>query len=122
MRKFLGLDKALQSIKGELILNVSKLTEIDKNIERETKKLEEVENYPSYSDEQRQLYRERLGDLNIEKKGRLEIISQNRKELQKQAARIKQISISTIVLAIIGVLRGDGTVGSASTPNMKEVF
>ena len=116
MRKFLALDKALQSIKGELILNVSKLTKIDKNIERETKKLEEVENYPSYSDEQRQLYRERLGDLNIEKKGRLEIISQHRKEFQKQVARIKQISISTIVLAIIGVLRGDGTGGSASTP------
>ena len=44
MHKFLDIDKALQSIKGELIVNVSKLTEINKDIKRETKKLEEVEN------------------------------------------------------------------------------
>ena len=90
MRKFLGIDKALQSIIGELILNVSKLTEINKDIGRETKKLEEVENNTSYSDEQEHLYIERLDDLNIEKKGRLEIISRKRKELQTQVARIKQ--------------------------------
>ena len=64
-----------------MILNVSKLTEIHKDIERETKKLEEVENDTSYSDEQRQLYIERLDDLNIEKKGRLEINSRKRREL-----------------------------------------
>ena len=28
IREFLGIDKALQTIKGELILNTSKLTEI----------------------------------------------------------------------------------------------
>ena len=55
MHKFLDIDKALQSIKGELIVNASKLTEINKDIKRKTKKLEEVENDPSYSDEQRQI-------------------------------------------------------------------
>ena len=50
-REFLGIDKALQSIKVELTLNVSKLTEINKRIERETKNLEEVESDLSYSDE-----------------------------------------------------------------------
>ena len=52
--------------------------------------MEEVENDPTYSDEQRQLYRDRLADLNTEKQRRLEILSQNQKDLQTQVARIKQ--------------------------------
>ena len=90
MREFLGIDKALRSILGELLNSTSKLTEIDKRIKRDTKKLEEVENDPTYTDEQRQLYRDRLDDLNTEKQARLEILSQNRKDLQTQVARIKQ--------------------------------
>ena len=39
MREFLGIDKALQSIQGELLNNTSKLTEINKRIKRNTKKL-----------------------------------------------------------------------------------
>ena len=54
MREFLGIDKALQSIQGELVNNTSKLTEINKRIQRDTKKLEEVENDPICTDEQRQ--------------------------------------------------------------------
>ena len=49
MREFLGIDKALQSIQGELLNNTSKLTEINKRIKRDNKKLEEVENDPTYS-------------------------------------------------------------------------
>ena len=51
MRELLGTDKALQNIEGELLNNTSKLTEINKNIKRDTKKLQEVENDPTYSDE-----------------------------------------------------------------------
>ena len=40
MREFLGIDKALQSIQSELLNNTSKLTEINKSIKRDTKKLE----------------------------------------------------------------------------------
>ena len=90
MQEFLGIDKALQSIQGELVNNTSKLTEINKRIEKDTKKLEEVKNYPTYTDEQRQLYRDRLDDLNTEKQARLEILSQNWKDLQTQVRRIKQ--------------------------------
>ena len=90
MREFLGTDIVLQSIQGDLLNNYSKLTEINKSIKRDTKKLQEVENDPTYSDEQRQLYRDRLDDLNTEKQARLEILSQNRKDLQTQVARIKQ--------------------------------
>ena len=90
MREFLGIDKALQSIQGEHLNNISKLTEINKRIKRDTKKLEEVENEPTYSDEQRQLYRDRLDDLNNEKKARLEILSQNWRDHETQVTRIKQ--------------------------------
>ena len=90
MREFLGIDKALQSIQGELLNNTSKLTEIDKRIKRDTKKLEEVKNDPGYTDEQRQLYRDRLDELNTEKQARLEILSQSWKNLQTQVARIRQ--------------------------------
>ena len=69
MRHFLGVDKTLQSIQGELLNNYSKLTEINKLIKRDTKRLNEVENGPTYSDEQRQ---------------------QMKKILQTQVARIKQ--------------------------------
>ena len=90
MREFLGINKALQNIQGELLNNTSKLTEIDKRIKRDTKKLEEVENDLTYTDEQRQLHRDRLDDLNTGKKARLEISSQNRKDLQTQIARFRQ--------------------------------
>ena len=39
MQEFLGIDKALTRITGELKNNVSKLTEIDEHLEREHKKL-----------------------------------------------------------------------------------
>ena len=75
MQEFLGIDKALQSIQGELLNNTSKLTQINKRIKRDTKKLEEVENDPTYTDEQRQLYKDRLDNLNTGKQARLEILS-----------------------------------------------
>ena len=90
MREFLGIDRVLQSIQGELLNNTSKLTEINKSIKRDTKKLEEVENDPTYSDQQRQLYRDRLDDLNTKKQVKLEKLSQNREDLQAQVARIKE--------------------------------
>ena len=66
-QEFLGIDKALQSIQGEFLNNMSKLTETDKRIGRDTKKLQKVENDLTYSNEQTLLYRDILHDLNIEK-------------------------------------------------------
>ena len=77
MSKFLGINRALQSIQGELLNNTSKLTEIDKCIKSDTKNSEEVKNDLIYTDEQRQLYNDRLDDLITEKQARLEISSQN---------------------------------------------
>ena len=44
MRDILEIYKALQGIQDEFLNNMSKLTEIDKRIKRDTKKLQEVEN------------------------------------------------------------------------------
>ena len=79
----------MQSIQGELLNNTSKLSEIDKRIERDTKKIKEVQNDPTYTDEQRQLCKDRLDDLNTEKQARVEILSQNRKDLQTQVTRTR---------------------------------
>ena len=51
MWEFLEIDNALQRIQGELLSNTSKLTEINKRIQRDIKNLEEVENDPTYTDE-----------------------------------------------------------------------
>ena len=90
MREFLGIDRVLQNIQGELLNNTSKLTEINKRIQRDAKKLEEVENNSTYTDEQRQLYRDVLDNFNTEKQARLEILSQNWKHLQTLVARIRK--------------------------------
>ena len=82
MREFLGIDKVLQGI-FELLNNALKWTKINERINKERKKLKEVENDPTFSED-------RLYDLNIEKQARLEILSQNQKDLQTEAARIKQ--------------------------------
>ena len=90
MREFLGIDRVLQNIQGELLYNTSKLTEINQRIQRDSKKLEEVENDSTYTDEQRQLYRDILDDFNTEKEARLEILLQNWKDLQTLVARIRK--------------------------------
>ena len=50
-REFLGIGKALQTIPGEVVNNTSKLTEINERVKRESKKLKEVEDDPTYSEE-----------------------------------------------------------------------
>ena len=52
--------------------------------------MEDVENDPTYTEEQKRLYRERLDGLNTEKQARLEILSQNRKDVQTQVALMRQ--------------------------------
>ena len=90
MRDFLGISKALQSINGELRNNTAKLSELDKRIKRDTAKLKEVEDNPeAFSEEQKELYKKRLQDLKEKRQARLEFLSQNRKDLQTQVARIK---------------------------------
>ena len=90
MRDLLGIDKALQTIQGELKNNTSTLTEISNDIKNESKKLKRVEDDPAYSEEQRKLSKDKLEDLNTVRQARFEILSQNWKALRTQVARVKQ--------------------------------
>ena len=89
MREFEGIDKALTRIQGELANNAGKLTEIDAHIAREQGKLAEIETSPDL-----QIHEERvkakIADLKEERAARLELLSQNRKELASQFSRIRQ--------------------------------
>ena len=60
MRECLVIDKALQTIQGELQNNTAKLSEIDKLIKQDTAKLKEIEDNPEgFSEEQKELYQKR---------------------------------------------------------------
>ena len=52
----------------KLANNGSKLTEIDERIKKDSKKLKEVENDSTYSEEQREPYRDMLEYLKLENK------------------------------------------------------
>ena len=89
MREFLGIDKALTRIKGELVNNAGKLTEIDAHLAREQGKLEKIEDSPDLQIHEKRV-KAKIADLKEERAARLELLSQNRKELASQFARIRQ--------------------------------
>ena len=89
MREFLGIDKALTRIKGELVNNAGKLTEIDAHLAREQGKLEEIEDSPDLQVHEKRV-KAKIAELKEERAARLELLSQNRKELASQFARIRQ--------------------------------
>ena len=59
MREFLGIDAALQRIKGENLNNMSKISEIDRHIKREQDKLKETD----ISEDQKTRIKDRLKKL-----------------------------------------------------------
>lgn len=85
MREFLGIDKALTRLKGELQNNASKLSEVDEQIKGIRDELKNTQD----PQEQNEL-KSRLNELQQERKIRLEIASQNRKELTSQIARFRE--------------------------------
>ena len=80
MREFLGHRQGSHEDQRRTENNVGKLTEIDEHLEREKKKLKEIEDSPDLR-EHEQRVRGVIADLQEERSARLEIISQNRKEL-----------------------------------------
>ena len=90
MREFLGIDKALRRVQGEIINNTSKLSELDKKLARDREKLEEIKNDPLYSEELKNRIQERIDNAETERDARLEVLSMNKKELRSQISRIKE--------------------------------
>ena len=85
LREIRGLDKALQTIRGELVNNLAKLTELDNHITREQNKLDE----PDIGEFERQRITERIRDLKDERIPRLEAASASREALRSQISRIR---------------------------------
>ena len=106
-RELQGLDKALQSIRGELTNNLAKLTDIDKDIAKEKRKLQEAEDEISKSD-----ITARLKNLEDERSARLEAATANKEALRGQINRIKE----TINI----VLKEDSTLGERLRTLFKE--
>ena len=82
MRELLGLDKMLQKVRGELTVNVVKLSEVDNKIKYEEDKLKQMEDGAQYTDEMKDKVSKRIADLKIERQIVAELANQNRKELQ----------------------------------------
>ena len=86
LREIRGLDKALQTIRGELVNNLAKLTELDNHITREQNKSDE----PDIGDFERRRIAERIRDLKDERVSRLEAASASREALRSQISRIRE--------------------------------
>ena len=84
-RELQELDKVLQSTRGELTNNLAKLTDIDKVIAKEKRKLQEAEDKISKSD-----VTARLKNLEDERSARLEAATANKEALRGQIFRIKE--------------------------------
>lgn len=108
LREIQGLDKALQSIRGELTNNLAKLTEIDKDIAKEKQKLEQAGD----DEFQQQRITERIQNLEDERSARLEAASANKEALRSQVNRIKE--------TINKVLKEDTTLGERIKTLFKE--
>ena len=86
LREIRGLNKALQTIRGELVNNLAKLTELDNHITREQNKLDE----PDIGEFERRRIAERIRDLKDERAPRLEAATASREALRSQISRIRE--------------------------------
>ena len=85
LRELKGLDKALQTTRGELVNNLTKLTELDKDIARNKRKLQETEDETIKAE-----ITARLKFFYDERSARLEAASANKEALRGQINRIKE--------------------------------
>ena len=95
MRELRGLDKALQTIRGEHINNLAKLSQLDKDIAKEEQKLSEADN-GQVDEFARRRIAERLREYQEEREVRLEAASASMAALRSQINRIRE-TISRIL-------------------------
>ena len=107
LRELQGLDKALQTTRGELVNNLAKLTELDKDIARNERKLQETEDETIKAE-----ITARLKNLEDERSARLEAATANKEALCGQINRIKE--------TINKVLKEDSTLGERLRTLFKE--
>ena len=74
----------------EIVNNTAKLSELDKQLDHDREKLEEIKDDPSYSEELKDRIRERIENAETEQEARLEVLLMNKKDLRSQVLRIKE--------------------------------
>ena len=89
LQEIRGLDKALQTIRGELTNNLAKLTELDDHIALEKRKLDEAD-AGGVDELTRRRIAERLLDLQDEISARLKAASASKDALRSQISRIRE--------------------------------
>jgi len=90
LRELHGLNRAMQTIRGELTNNLAKLSQLDTHISQEQTKLDEAQNNPDISQESVDEVAARLKELRDERDARLEAASTNRDDLRSQVSRIRE--------------------------------
>ena len=98
----------MQCTRGELTNNLAKLTELDKDIAKENKKIQKAEDEISKND----IKRTSLKNLENERAARLEAASANNEALRSQINRIKE--------TLDKVLKGDTTLRGRLNILLKE--
>ena len=92
LRELLGLDKQLRSIRGSLKVEVAKKVQLEENIKKEHRKLEEFREYLGvYDDAMREDITKRIDKLNDELKVRLESIDLLKGRLKSQITSFKEM-------------------------------
>lgn len=89
LRELRGLDRALQTIRGELTNNLAKLSELDDHIAMEKRKLDEASE-GTIDEFTRRRIAERLRNLQDERASRLEAAAGNREALRSQISRMRE--------------------------------
>ena len=89
LRELEGLDKQLGTIKGSLKVAIAKRVDLKSHIEKEERKLSEVQD-PKYSDDQRDMIEERLRKLRGELTERNKEIDILKGEASKQINQIRE--------------------------------
>ena len=91
LREIRGLDRALQTIRGELTNNLAKLSELDKHIAVEKCKLALADDSTTGLDEfERRRIAERIRNLEDERTAHLEAASTSREALRSQISRMRE--------------------------------
>ena len=91
LRKLLGLDKQLRSIRGLLKVEVAKKVQLEEHINKEKCKLEDFREYPGvYSDDQLKEIRNRIERLSDDLKVRQESINLLKGRLMNQITSLKE--------------------------------
>ena len=97
LRELLGLDKQLRSIRGSLKVEVAKKVQLEENIKKVKRNLEELRDYPgAYDNGIREEIMKQIAKLNYELKVRQESIGLFKGRLTNQITSFKEMIVKVL--------------------------